>query len=86
MRRRLTVQVSSPQGEPMGFSVTFSRAFLRHLLLAREMNAAILISLHNLAFYFTLMQGIREAIKAGRLGQYRDEFLSRWKATPEDGQ
>lgn len=65
---------------------TFSRAFLRHLLLAREMNAAILISLHNLAFYFTLMQGIREAIKAGRLAQFRDEFLSRWKAAPEDDQ
>ncbi len=48
----------------------FSRGFLRHLLLAREMNAAILTSLHNLAFYFNLMREIREAIKAGELAAY----------------
>jgi queuine tRNA-ribosyltransferase len=54
----------------------YSRAFLRHLLLAREMNAAILISLHNLAFYFKLMLGIREAIKGGRFSAFRAEFLA----------
>ena len=58
----------------------FSRAFLRHLLLAREMNAAILMSLHNLAFYFKLMQGIREAILEKRLARFSAEFLARWNA------
>jgi len=55
----------------------FSRAFLRHLLLAREMNAAILVSLHNLAFYFRLMKEIRKAIEEQRLEQFRKEFLAR---------
>ena len=61
----------------------FSRGFLRHLLLAREMNAAILTSLHNLAFYFNLMREIREAIKGGRLAAYSAEFLARWNASEE---
>ena len=56
----------------------FSRAFLRHLFLAREMNAAILSSLHNVAFYLTLMQGIREAIQAGRFEAFRKGFLERY--------
>ncbi|MGD0090075.1 MAG: tRNA guanosine(34) transglycosylase Tgt [Planctomycetota bacterium] len=57
----------------------FSRAFLRHLLLAREMNAAILVSLHNLGFYFKLMKDIREAIGEHRLEQFRAEFLAQWE-------
>jgi queuine tRNA-ribosyltransferase len=62
----------------------FSRAFLRHLLLAREMNAAILTSLHNLAFYFKLMHDIREAIKGRRLKALRSDFMSRWQQGLEE--
>ena len=62
----------------------FSRAFLRHLLLAREMNAAILTSLHNLAFYLNLMQEIRDAIQTGRLESYSKEFLTRWNSGEGD--
>ena len=58
----------------------FGRGFLRHLLLARELNAAILISLHNLAFYFNLMKEIREAIRERRLAVYSAGFLGRWNA------
>ncbi|MBI3828346.1 MAG: tRNA-guanine transglycosylase [Planctomycetes bacterium] len=57
---------------------TFSRAFLRHLFLAREMNAAILASLHNVAFYLNLMQGARRAIREGRFEAHRKEFLARY--------
>jgi queuine tRNA-ribosyltransferase len=56
----------------------FSRAFLRHLLLAREMNAAILISLHNLAFYLNLMKEIRAAIAGKTFEAYSKAFLDRW--------
>ena len=62
----------------------FSRAFLRHLLLAREMNAAILISLHNLAFYLNLMKEIREAIVLKRFETYSKDFLTRWNSGEGD--
>ena len=61
----------------------FNRAFLRHLLLAREMNAAILISLHNLAFYLDLMREIREAIREQRLEAYSRDFMARWDSGDE---
>jgi queuine tRNA-ribosyltransferase len=63
----------------------FSRSFLRHLLLAREMNAAILISLHNLAFYFTLMEEIRKAIVEKRFDQFRADFLAAWESATGEG-
>lgn len=61
----------------------FCRAFLRHLLLSREMNAAILISLHNLAFYLNLMREIREAIKNARFESFSKEFLDRMNSGDE---
>ena len=56
----------------------FSRAFLRHLFLAREMNAAILASLHNVAFYLKLMQDVREAIREDRFEVFSRQFLDRY--------
>lgn len=44
----------------------FTRAYLRHLYLAREMTAATLHTLHNLHFYLELMRSIRAAIEEGR--------------------
>jgi queuine tRNA-ribosyltransferase len=61
----------------------FSRAYLRHLFLAREMNAAILMSLHNVAFYLQLMQDIRKAIEEARLAAFSQEFLARWRSGEE---
>ncbi len=61
----------------------YGRGFLRHLSLARELNAAILVSLHNLAFYFNLMKGIREAIREQRFSQYSSDFMARWNAASE---
>jgi queuine tRNA-ribosyltransferase len=58
----------------------FTRAYLRHLFLAREMNAAILMSLHNVAFYLQLMQDIRNAIEGSRLAVFSAEFLERWRS------
>lgn len=62
----------------------FSRGYLRHLKLAGELNAAILLSLHNLAFYLNLMKDIREAIKGQRLAAFTGEFLARWNAGSAD--
>lgn len=57
---------------------SFSRAYLRHLFVAKEMLGPILLSLHNLAFYQRLMRDLRAAIAAGRLAEFRDTQLARW--------
>ena len=43
----------------------YGRSYLRHLHLAREMSAARLLTLHNLAFYATLVAEARRAVEAG---------------------
>ena len=52
----------------------FSRAYLRHLFLSREMTAATLNSLHNLYFYLDTLRRIREAIVFGSFEKLRQEF------------
>ena len=51
-----------------------SRAYLRHLFVAREMSAATLNTLHNLHFYLDTMRRIQEAIELGSLETLRQEF------------
>ena len=55
----------------------YSKAYLRHLYQTGEMLAAVLISHHNLAFFLDTMRQVREAIKLGRFGEFRRDFLSR---------
>ena len=52
----------------------FSRAYLRHLFVAGEMNAATLNSLHNLHFYLDTMKRIGEAIVFGSFENFRQTF------------
>jgi queuine tRNA-ribosyltransferase len=54
----------------------FSRAYLRHLFLARELLAYRLNAIHNLFYYHTLMGAIRQALAAGRMDQFEEEFVS----------
>jgi queuine tRNA-ribosyltransferase len=56
----------------------FSRAYLHHLFLAKEMLGPTLLSLHNVAFYCRLMAEIRGAIEAGRLDEFAAVRLARW--------
>jgi queuine tRNA-ribosyltransferase len=53
----------------------FSRAYLRHLFLAKEMLGPILASIHNLTYLHRLTRRIREAIREGRFVQLRAEVL-----------
>lgn len=55
----------------------YSRAYLRHLYLAKEMLAATMISHHNLAFFLALMKKIRAAIGNGNYEAFRNEYLSK---------
>jgi len=50
---------------------TASRAYLRHLFLAGEINASTLNTLHNLHFYLDTLQRIRDAIAFGRFESFR---------------
>jgi queuine tRNA-ribosyltransferase len=56
---------------------TYSRAYLRHLHVANEMNGSTLNTLHNLHFYLDTLRSIREAIMFGRFESFRLEFHQR---------
>ena len=58
----------------------YSRAYIRHLLKAKEMLGMRLCVLHNLYFYNTMMTEIREAIDAGRYQAYKKEKLDKMKS------
>lgn len=51
-----------------------SRAYLRHLFMAGEINASTLNTLHNLHFYLDTLRRIRDAIAFGRFESFRREF------------
>jgi len=57
----------------------FSRAYLRHLFMAKEMLGPVLLSIHNITFYQRLMAECREAIAAGRFEDFRQEKLALWR-------
>jgi queuine tRNA-ribosyltransferase len=54
----------------------FSRAYLRHLFMSRELLAYRLNTLHNLHYYVNLMREIRTAIEAGQFLQWRKSFYA----------
>ncbi|MCX4270269.1 MAG: tRNA guanosine(34) transglycosylase Tgt [Lachnospiraceae bacterium] len=54
---------------------SYSRAYIRHLLKAKEMLGMRLCVLHNLYFYNHLMEEIREAIEEGRYQEYKKAKL-----------
>ena len=56
---------------------SYSRAYIRHLLKAKEMLGMRLCVLHNLYFYNTMMEEIREAIEAGCYKEYKREKLEK---------
>jgi len=58
----------------------FSRAYLRHLVMANEILAHILLTTHNLHFLLRLMDDLRKAIRKGALADFASEFLSHYPA------
>ena len=55
---------------------SYSRAYIRHLLKAKEMLGMRLCVLHNLYFYNKMMEEIRDAIEEHRYGQYKAAKLA----------
>lgn len=60
----------------------YSRAYIRHLLKAKEMLGMRLCVLHNLYFYNTMMEEIRDALDAGEYAAYKKRKLD-GMSTPE---
>ncbi len=52
----------------------YSRAYLHHLVKSGEILASVLLTWHNLAFYQTLMAELRDAVRAGSLAEYTQQF------------
>ena len=52
----------------------YSRAYLRHLFMCREILAYRLLTLHNLYYYLDLMAQIRQALAAGEFAAFRRDF------------
>lgn len=61
-----------------------SRAYIRHLLKAKEMLGFRLMVLHNLYFYNTMMTEIREAIENHGFRQYKETKLAGFMRNGED--
>jgi queuine tRNA-ribosyltransferase len=62
----------------------FSRAYLRHLFMARELLAYRLLSLHNVTFYLGLMAAMRQAIAEGSFAAFRQRFLAGYVTEAEE--
>ncbi len=60
----------------------YSRAYLRHLMLANEILGARLATWHNLFYFVSLMQRIRASIREGRLLELEAEVLAPYRSHP----
>jgi queuine tRNA-ribosyltransferase len=60
----------------------FSRAYLRHLFMAKEMTGPTLNTLHNLYFYLDTMKRVRDAITFGTFEEFRQDFHRTFSSRP----
>jgi queuine tRNA-ribosyltransferase len=63
----------------------YSLGYLRHLYQASEMNAAIMVSHHNVAFFMETMRKTREAIVDGRFQAFKGAFLAKLRENEAGG-
>lgn len=58
----------------------YSRAYLHHLIRSKEILGAMLMTQHNVHFYQSMMQRIRDAISEGRFDAFQTAFLERYRS------
>jgi len=58
---------------------TFSRAYLRHLLVSHELTSFFLNTIHNVFFYTEFMQRVRNAVREGNFEKYCRDFNARYE-------
>ncbi len=73
------------EGCPCPACRRYSRAYIRHLLKAKEMLGMRLCVLHNLYFYNTMMTEIRDALDEGRFAAYKRDKLSGMQNAGQEG-
>lgn len=61
---------------------TFSRAYIRHLIMAKETLSGTLISIHNIHMLQVLMKNIRQSILENRFSEFAKQFLSNYFYKP----
>lgn len=59
-------------------SQEFSKSYIRHLIMEKEILGMRLLTLHNIAFLFHLMEQIRYHVRAGTFLNFKKEFLNRF--------
>lgn len=62
----------------------FSRGYLRHLFMAKEILCHRLLSIHNLHFYGALMRQMRERIEAGSFSEFAQRWLENNERAPSE--
>ncbi len=63
-----------PEGETFA-DHEYSRAFLRHLFISKEMLAAMIATTHNLGFYMWLMRESRKQIREGTFRSWKEKMV-----------
>jgi queuine tRNA-ribosyltransferase len=62
---------------------TFTRAYLRHLIVAKELLAGTLLSIHNLHALIQLVEDIRESIQNNTFESNLQSWLLQWQGNAE---
>jgi queuine tRNA-ribosyltransferase len=67
------------------YTAQFSRAYLRHLVMANEILASTLLTMHNLHFYLDLVAQARAHIEAGDFALWSQAWIARYEAGERAG-
>jgi queuine tRNA-ribosyltransferase len=62
---------------PSAVSLNYSKAYLRHLVMSGENLGAQIASIHNLAFYLSLVDEARIKIKEGNFRKWKDSMVKK---------
>ncbi|HBL25101.1 MAG TPA: tRNA guanosine(34) transglycosylase Tgt [Deltaproteobacteria bacterium] len=72
------------EGCPCYTCRTFSRAYLRHLVVSHELTSFYLNTIHNVYFYMEFMRKIRHAVSTGTFGRFYHDFKKRYEGGESD--
>ena len=62
----------------------YTKAYIRHLMVAEETFGARLLSIHNIRFLIKMMEEIRLSIQKDTFSTYKQEFLKKYKDVKND--